>query len=270
MRDAVKAYFDECKIEYFGVLSYDACREIAPHIAKRAGFEPQSVIVYLLPYYSGETENISRYVASRDYHEIIKSVGGGLAEVLTKLEPDAHVASFGDHSPIDERHAASILGLGMLGDNYLLINEKYGSYVFIGDVVTDISPELLGAATPRSAVHCPGCGRCKSACPTGILRGEGESCLSAITQRKGALLPEEAQMMRKFNTGWGCDICQSACPYNKSPAITPIDFFHKDRITRLDSELLLAMSDEELKGRAFGWRGRAVLERNVDILFGES
>lgn len=268
MREALRKYFESNKIEYFGVLPYDACREISPHIAKRAGFCPKSVIVYLVPYYAGRAENISCYAASRDYHEIIEKIGGGLADVLRAIDPDINVASFGDHSPIDERHAASILGLGLLGDNYLLINEKYGSYIFIGDVVTDIPAEILGADEVKEANRCPGCGRCKAECPSGILRGESDSCLSAITQRKGALLPEEEEMMRKFNTGWGCDMCQAACPFNRSPELTPIEFFYKDRITRLDHETLNSMSDEELKSRAFGWRGRAVLLRNIRILFG--
>ena len=268
MRRVLNEYFEGCKIEYYGVLPYDACREISPHIAKRAGFVPKSVIVYIIPYYTGPAENISCYAASLDYHGIIAKIGAGLSDVLRAVNPDANVASFGDHSPIDERHAASILGLGLLGDNYLLLNEKYGSYIFIGDVVTDIPAEILGADEQIIPGHCPGCGRCRAACPSGILRGESDSCLSAITQRKGILLPEEEEMMRKFNTGWGCDICQSACPFNKSPILTPIEYFYNDRISRLDRETLDAMSDEELKSRAFGWRGRAVLERNLRVLFG--
>ena len=110
---------------------------------------------------------------------------------------------------------------------------------------------------------CAHCGKCKSACPTGILRGEGSSCLSEITQRKGDLSEDELTLMREYNTVWGCDICQNVCPYNKNPKATPIEFFRKDRITRLTKEVLESMSEPEFKTRAFSWRGRGVLERNL-------
>ena len=162
--------------------------------------------------------------------------------------------------------AALVAGLGIVGDNGLIINEKYGSYVFIGDVVTDIPPEELGAIPPREVGHCHHCGACLRACPTGILRGEGADCLSAITQRKGELTDEEITLMRKYNTAWGCDLCQSACPYNRNPLITPIQFFHRERIAYLTRDILDAMDKSAFMRRAFAWRGRKTVERNLDVL----
>ena len=262
----IKSLFSELSIEYYSVLDYKDVRQTGEHIMRRAGFEPRSVIVYLIPYYGGECKNISRYAASLDYHIAARELGTKIIDGLKREFPKMQGAAFGDHSPIDERHAALISGLGIIGDNGLIITEKYGSYVFIGDVVTDIPPEALCAVFPKEIKRCESCGKCKSACPTGILRSEGEDCLSAITQRKGELSKSEAELMRKYNTAWGCDICQQVCPHNREPEITPIEFFLKDRITELSAESLSSLTDDALKKRAFGWRGRAVLERNVEIL----
>lgn len=266
MRQIIKDYFDSRKIEYYAVLPYGACREINPGIMEREDFTPRSVIVYLVPYYTGETVNISRYAASLDYHIALKECADGLILALQQASPGAKAKGYGDHSPISEVSAALIGGLGVIGDNGLILNEKYGSYVFIGDVVTDIAPELLGVAAPLEVEGCLHCGACKKACPTGILRGEGEDCLSAITQRKGELTASEADMMRKYNTAWGCDVCQSVCPYNRTPVVTPIEFFHNERITELKREILDSMSKAEFSRRAFAWRGRKTVERNLDIL----
>ena len=258
--------FKEKNIEYYAVLDYGDCRETSPRIMERAGFAPRSVIIYLLPYYTGETVNLSRYAASLDYHIAIGEVNSALEAALRKKYPDASVKGYGDHSPIDERHAALISGLGIAGDNGLLINEKYGSYIFIGDLVTDIPPQELGAVTPSEIGRCEGCGACRRACPTGILRGEGEDCLSAITQRKGELSKDEAELMISYNTAWGCDLCQTFCPHNRAPRLTPLEFFWRERIDRLDTDILSAMSDEEFSLRAFAWRKRATVERNLKIL----
>lgn len=266
MREMLKEYFLSRGIEYFSVLDYSDCREIGARIIERAGIEPRSVIIYLLPYYMTETVNLSRYAASLDYHLAIKEINDGLSLLLAERFPSAAVKGYGDHSPIDERHAALTLGLGIAGDNGLIINEKYGSYVFVGDVVTDIPPELLSAEQPKEVEHCEHCGACKRACPTGILRGEGEDCLSAITQKKGTLSDEECALMREYNTLWGCDICQSACPHNKCPEKTPVAFFYQSPITSLTKEMLDSMSDEEFSRRAFAWRKRATVERNIEIL----
>lgn len=265
MRDVIARYFAECKIEYYAVLSYSDCRELSREIMEREDFTPRSVIVFLVPYYVSRGENISTYATSLDYHLAIREITDGLARAILEARPSAHLHGYGDHSPIDEVHAALIGGLGIMGDNHLLINEKYGSYIFVGDMVTDIDPRELGGVEPCPIEGCLHCGACRAACPTGILRGESYDCLSAITQRKGELSAHEVDLMIKYNTVWGCDECQRTCPYNREPRKTPIDFFRRERITRLTRELLDEMGRAELRARAFGWRGRTVLERNLAI-----
>ena len=266
MKNKIKEYFSSLNIEYFSVLSYDDCVETSKKIMERENFTPKSVIIYLLPYYAGRSENLSIYASSLDYHLAIKEVNLGLEELLKKSFEFASVKGYGDHSPIDERLASLSGGLGIQGDNGLLINEKYGSFVFVGDVITDIDPQLLGAQPPKAFKRCEGCGACKRACPTGILRGEGSDCLSAITQRKGELSDSECDLMIRYNTLWGCDLCQTACPHNRNPRITPVEFFHKERIPYLTKEILESMSDEEFCRRAFAWRKRQTIERNLNIL----
>ena len=266
MKNILKSYFDSKNIEYYAVLPYSACREINRGIMEREGFDPKSVIVYLLPYYTGDTVNISRYAASLDYHLALRECADGLIAAISEVSSGYHLKGYGDHSPISEVSAALVAGLGAIGDNGLILNEKYGSYVFIGDIVTDIEPELLGAITVREVMTCHHCGACKRSCPTGILRSEGDDCLSAITQRKGELTEAEAEMMRKHNTAWGCDLCQSVCPYNREPRVTPVEFFHRERIGELTRELLDSMDKATFMRRAFSWRGRKTVERNLDVL----
>ena len=265
-QNMLKEFFKNEGIEYFSVLDYKSCIEISPSIIEREDFTPKSVILFLMPYYTGETENISRYAASLDYHLAIREVGLGLSSYLSDKFPSAKMKIFGDHSPIAERHAALISGLGIAGDSGLLINEKYGTYVFIGDMITDIPAELLGKSPLCEIAACPHCGACKRACPTGVLRGESEECLSAITQKKGELTDEEKSLMVKHNTAWGCDLCQVCCPYNKNPEKTPLEFFYRERISRLDQATLDGMSKEDFKKRAFAWRGKKTVERNLEIL----
>ena len=257
-------FFEKWKIEYYRVVDFSFLRVSNERILNRCDFTPRCAIIFLLPYFTIAPENISRYATSVDYHILVKEVTDELCETLLREFPESKSYGFGDHSPIDERHASLIAGLGILGDNGLLINEKYGSYVFIADVLTDIPPEMLEATPPCEISCCIHCGACRRACPTQILSGGGVDCLSAITQRKGELTADEISLMIKYNTVWGCDICQSVCPYNKTPRLTPIDFFYRDRIDRLTDELLLSLTDETLRSRAFGWRGRAVLERNLE------
>ena len=266
MHPILTEFFREENIEYYALARYDRLRKNAPELTERDDITPKTAILFLVPYYTVTPTNISRYAASRDYHIAIRGIGERLIERLRTAFPHAKYKTYGDHSPLDERSAALTSGLGIVGDNGLLINEKYGSYIFIADVLTDLPIDALGEETLTQVRSCMHCGKCKAACPTGILRGCGLDCLSAITQRKGELTPEEHELMQKYNTAWGCDLCQSACPYNQNPVVTPIPFFHKDPIITLTRDRLDTMNKAEFKSRAFSWRGRKIVERNLDIL----
>ena len=247
----LKRLFLSENIEYFAPLSIEGLTGVNDRLISRLNFVPRSVIVYLVPYYAGETVNISRYAASLDYHIVIKDINDRLIAGLREIYPKASFSGFGDHSPIRECYAALSAGLGILGENGLLINEKYGSYVFIADIISDVAPMDIGAIDKKEIKRCEGCGHCRTACPTGILRGDGEGCLSEITQRKGELNAEEEQLIRKYNTVWGCDMCQSVCPYNQNPKTTLVPAFLKDRITELTEKKLLSLEDESFSKRAY-------------------
>ena len=266
MRDTVRKYLMEEGIEYFSVLEYSACRELRPHLISRAEIEARSVIIYLLPYFSEEGENISSYAVGIDYHLVTRRINSEITERLSQKFPNNKFIGFGDHSPIDERHAALISGLGIRGDSGLLINEKYGTYVFIGEIVTDLEASKEDLTPLTEQKRCIGCGKCKEACPTGILRGEGEDCLSAITQKKGKLSEFEMNLMIEHNTAWGCDICQRVCPYNNAPEKTKVWDFLVDSVPHLTSVILGGMDEPEFERRAYAWRGRKTIMRNLIIL----
>ena len=161
MLKIAESFFENEKIEYFAALRYSDCKEIRPDILKRCDAVAKSVIIFLLPYYSGCGRNISAYAVAKDYHAALKCINERLIARLKADYPENSFFGFGDHSPIDERHAAAIAGLGIIGDNRLLINERYGSFVFIGEIITDTEPEILGAKAPCALNRCHGCGICK-------------------------------------------------------------------------------------------------------------
>ncbi len=266
MKAELEKFFEEEKIGHYAALPYTALRVTNPAIMEREDFTARTVILFLLPYYAGETGNLSRYAASLDYHLLIRELTAKLCARLESLFPGARSKGYGDHSPLDECDAALRAGLGVLGDNGLILNPEYGSYVFIADVITDVPPEAIGAGEPSGKRFCEHCGACRRACPTGILRGEGSDCLSAITQRKGELDEEEKALMRRFHTAWGCDLCQTCCPHNKNPKPTPLAFFYRERVENLDRAFLDSLDKAAFSRRAFAWRGRRTVERNLDIL----
>ena len=265
MKKTIEGFFAEKKIEYFAALPYDSLRVTRPYLTERAGIVPRTAVLFLVPYYFRKGKNISSYAVARDYHFYIEEVTDGLSKKLSSAYPEYKFIGFGDHSPIDERHAALSAGLGILGDNGLVINEKYGSYVFIGELLTDASHELLSAAKPSDIRRCEHCGACVSACPTGCLSGK-EECLSDITQKKRELTDAECELMRQIGTAWGCDECQRACPHNAEPAVTPIDFFKTEVIAELTSEHAKNMTEDEFRERAYAWRGKNTILRNLDII----
>lgn len=258
--NGLRELFGSMGIEYFAAVRMSDVRTVKPYLLDRLCFSPACALIFLVPYYFGGAENLSEYAAARDYHIFIKSVGERVREFLSSAL-GAESAAFGDHSPIDERDAAARSGLGIIGDNGLLINEKYGSYVFIGEVVTSAPAEELGAVQAAEPEYCEHCGRCRAACPA----SEIGDCLSALTQKKGALTDGERAAIRKYGSVWGCDICQSTCPHNRAPQATPVTFFKERRTPALSTAVINEMSDAEFAERAYAWRGRETLMRNLEI-----
>lgn len=265
----MKTIFHSENIEFFGVLPFSACKCRRPDMIERRGVGPReikSVIMFLVPYYVRDGEgNISLYARSGDYHFYCEEL---FARILPLLEEKygGRFLGFADKSPIEENIAASMAGLGKLGDNYMLINEKYGSFVFLAEILSTAEPEALGfSGAAMEPSYCMHCGACQKACP---MQREGMECLSAVTQKKGALTKEEQAYIRKYGSAWGCDLCQLACPLTQASLAseTPIDFFRKERISTLTVEKLASMTDEAFHRRSFSWRGKAPLIRNLEIL----
>ena len=221
-------------------------------------FAPASVIAAVFPYKtpSSGDENLCLYARVPDYHIVVSNRLKSACEALSSAFPDNRFLPFVDSSVLSEVAAALRCGLGVFGKNRLLITPKYGSYVFIGLILTDLKLDYYD----KPVAFCPDCGRCIEACPTGTLSGKRD-CLSRITQKKGDLTDQEADLIRKGGLAWGCDICQNVCPLNENAALTDLPEFLcgiKGRICAKDLD--------DLTGRAYGWRSREVLERNLKII----
>lgn len=264
--------FSAENIDAVAPIPISRCRVRRDDLFDRAGIPHEDVktaIMFLIPYYTGDCAgNVSLYARSRDYHlfcaELFPRLCGALADRF-----GGTFVGFADKSPIEETDAASRAGLGRIGDSYVIINKKYGSFVFIGEICTDVAPEALGCLPDAEyePLYCDHCGACRRACP--MVR-ENAECLSAVTQKKGELSEKETEYIKKYGSAWGCDICQTACPLVRKAiaagAKTPIRFFYEDRVCDASTELIDGMSDDEFRSRAFSWRGRETLLRNLRIL----
>ncbi len=272
MYKEIEEFFKKEKIEYFGILPMSECIFTRKYLLDREeGFAPKSVICFAVPYYTQEGINISKYAVSHDYHNYMKSLASRLGEYLENTFAGARAFGFSDHSPVLEVPLAAKCGLGIIGENGLLITEKYSSFVFIGEVFTNIDAEKIGYVSAEEIKICAKCGKCKKRCPTNFISQKDKECLSAITQKKGELSQMEKTLIIANNTAWGCDKCQDVCPYTKkaienNTAVTPIEFFHEKNIAFLDSKTIDEMEENEFILRAYSWRKRETIKRNLVLL----
>lgn len=264
MRQRISEILAPFGVEHFGVCRFEDCLPLLPCLgARRLPEQARSVIVCLFPYRIGEWEarNVARYAVPPDYHKVAGGILQGLADSLARTSPGHLFVPFVDSSPLREVAAARLAGLGVVGRHGQLIHEVYGCQAFLGTVVTDleISPDrpLEGG--------CLDCGRCLAACPTGALAPDRplrrERCRSHITQKKGPLSPWEEAQIREGGLVWGCDLCTDACPMNTG-VFTPITAFYENPAPLLTEANL----DRLLEEKPYGYRGRAVLMRNVTLI----
>lgn len=231
----------------------------------------KSVVVCLFPYYLKERENsgFAMYASVKDYHIVAREKLNLLAKELDGFE---YVVCC-DTDPLCDRYLAYKAGLGFFGKSSMLINEKYGTYFAIGFIVTNAYIE----EDKPLLKTCGNCKECIKACPGGAIKeGYGfdyKSCFSYITQAK-ELSFSQAGMLKKSGKIVGCDVCQSACPYNKNAQETPIEDFKTEKPDEDDINLIKNMSNREFKEKygkfAFSWIGKKTVARNIEEKNGES
>jgi epoxyqueuosine reductase len=287
-------YFsDWIEAGYAGEMKYLEARDEAGQL-KRASLRSaapwaRSVIVCAINYntahpYSTQVENpergwISRYAWSReDYHEVVmhrlRVVEGLLRDATAAAMPALQTRCYVDTGPLVERVYAKYAGVGWIGKNTCILNQKLGSWLFLGVILTslELQPDL--PAPDRCGI----CTRCIDACPTDALIApyqlDSNKCISYLTIEKRGAIPEEMRggMGRHV---FGCDICQDVCPWNrKAPATSATEFQAREGLVNPALEWLAEMSAEEFRekfrGSPIRRTKRTGLRRNAAIAMGNS
>ncbi len=212
--------------------------------------------------------SLSRSSWGEDYHRVLKRKIEELIAEIKKIQ-DFEYKYYVDTGPLVDRELAHKAGIGYYGKNCSIINDEYGSFIFIGYIMTDlnISPDK-GYIESK----CGDCELCLKACPTNALENpyilNPKRCISYLTQTK-----DEIALDLKNKMGikiYGCDTCQLVCPKNKGVKRSIHKEFIPDKTSgAIDIEELLKMSNREFKNKyghmAGSWRGRNTLRRNALI-----
>lgn len=206
---------------------------------------------------------VSRYAWGRDYHKVVRKKLKAAATLLLEAGFQARVCC--DSFPLLERALARRAGLGFIGKNGLLVHPKYGSYLFLGEILTDL--ELPQGQTLPDG--CGGCSKCIKACPVKAFAAprvlDAGKCISTWTIEHRGPFPPEAPPLHGHL--FGCDRCQEVCPYNRGgPLATEPDFSPRLEWFAPNPITLLKLSDAELEPRLNGSplkrAGAASLRRN--------
>ena len=237
----------------------------------------------------GAAGRVARYAWVRDYHRVMKR---RMREFVRELERElgSEVAArwYVDDGPMLDRAAANRAGIGWFGKNTNILTPQFGSWVFLGQVITDL--ELEADAPLKKS--CGSCVHCIDDCPTGALVApfvlDNTRCISYLTIENRGPIPRE---LRPMMGDWvfGCDICQDVCPVNRKarPSGQPISFRvangHPGRVSTvapndslafLDLVELLQMSDEEFLARFAGTSimraKRLGMQRNACVALGNT
>jgi epoxyqueuosine reductase len=184
--------------------------------------EVRSLVCVALNYYTPhqhsqepDTAKISRYGWGRDYHKVMTKKLKALNNWLTSREPSVNTRYYVDTGPVQDKVWAQRAGIGWIAKNGNLITRNYGSWIFLGEILTDLE---LTADTPHTE-HCGSCTRCLAACPTGAIASpfvvDANRCIAYHTiENRGETIPKA---IADKLSGWvaGCDICQDVCPWNQ-------------------------------------------------------
>lgn len=244
--------------------------------------QPQSIIAIGVAYHS-KMENapkseagsrrgiMARSAWGDDYHHVLRDRLTRLEGWLAERVPHLRVKSMVDTGELVDRAVAERAGIGWSAKNCSVISPELGSFIFLGEIITNIP------FTPDMPIteQCGSCNKCIEACPTGALVGPGQlnaqSCVSYLTQTKHTL--PDFFMKKIGNRLYGCDTCQIVCPKNKGKNWTQHEEFKPDpEIAKPLLLPLLDMTNKEFKAQ-FGhtsaaWRGKKPIQRNAIIGLG--
>lgn len=237
--------------------------------------DAKTVISFTYNYFPSATQNseapkISKYAYGNDYHLVIREK---LNELLARINDEIGEVSgrgFVDSAPVLDKAWAKKSGLGWVGKNGNLINQKRGSFFFIAELIVDLELPVDGPVTD----HCGTCTACIDNCPTEAIVEpmvvDGSKCISYYTIELKDAIPTSEK--GKFeNWMFGCDICQDVCPWNKfsqphnEPAFKP----HPDllEMTRSDWYNLTENKFSEIFSKSAVKRTKYKgLMRNLDFL----
>ncbi|HTW94149.1 MAG TPA: tRNA epoxyqueuosine(34) reductase QueG [Tepidisphaeraceae bacterium] len=214
---------------------------------------------------------IAQYALGDDYHEVIKPRLFQLADWLRQTFPGAQTKCAVDTAPVMEKDLAARAGIGWIGKNTCVINEKIGSWLFLGEVITTIPFPPDEPAIDR----CGTCTRCIDACPTHAITApyqlDARRCISYLTiehrnQISADLQPAIGDWI------YGCDICQDVCPWNRRAPETTEPRFQPRFEGGLDLRELLGWRptdfNQHLRGSAMKRVKLPILQRNAKLAAG--
>jgi epoxyqueuosine reductase len=214
---------------------------------------------------------VAAYARGRDYHDVMRPRLAALAEDIRRLGgPETRTRACVDTSAVLERDLAAQVGLGWVGKNTNLLDQRLGSYFFIGIVLTTTA--LAGGESV--ADRCGSCTACLDACPTSAFTGpyvlDARRCISYLTiEHRGAIAVELRPALGEW--AFGCDVCQTVCPWNRrAAAATEPELSPSGELEPLAS--LLELDEAAFRAR---FRGSAITRakrrgflRNVAVALG--
>ncbi|HIP06911.1 MAG TPA: tRNA epoxyqueuosine(34) reductase QueG [Mariprofundaceae bacterium] len=241
----------------------------------------QSVISLGFPYAAPDYEKvtpqqgiIASYARGDDYHELMKKKLKALARDLDVLLGEHGQRVYVDTAPVLEHALAAKGGLAWQGKHSLSINRDYGSWFFLAELFTtaDIKPDT------EATLHCGTCTDCMPACPTGAIVSpyvvDARLCISYLTIEFNGFIPENLRKPMGDRI-FGCDDCQTICPWNQKAKKPEIDYLKPREDTFLPNlAMLLRLDDDDFRQMfrksAIKRSKRAGLLRNVCIAMGNS